>query len=85
MCFLVCWNPLDGLQMGVQLYVISTSSIIGTMLNTYYVGFRCVDHILKTTLQPYLFNMTCLGNEKTIVLSRYHIFNNMTNCISLSQ
>jgi hypothetical protein len=36
-------------------------------------------------LQSYLFNMTRLGNEKKIVLSRCHIFNNMTNWTWLSQ
>ena len=36
-------------------------------------------------LQSYLFNMTRLGNEKKVILSRCHIFNNMTNWTWLSQ
>ena len=36
-------------------------------------------------VQSYIFNMTRLGNEKKVVLSRCHIFNNMTNWTWLSQ
>jgi hypothetical protein len=35
-------------------------------------------------LQSYLFIMARLGNEKTVVISRYHIINNATNWTSLS-
>ena len=57
-----------------------------------YLGIRALifryvreSHKPIKAIQSYLFNMTRLGNEKEVVLSRCHIFNNMTNGTWLSQ
>ena len=34
-------------------------------------------------VQSYFFNMTCLGNKRTVVLLRCHMFNNMTYLASV--
>lgn len=52
-------------------------------LNDYYEPLQVL-MILSLKLQSCLFNMTRVGNEKTIVLSRSHVFSNMTNWTSLS-
>jgi hypothetical protein len=54
-----------------------------TILTSSFLGYRLYIYLHIYTVLP--LNMTRLGNEKKVVLSRCHIFNNMTNWTWLSQ